>query len=328
MPLFPTVDLRDLNIKSAKSLVIKSIQENRSNGISRVQFMTGDENSDQENVHNNFPRWMSDTTIKHLIKSCVRNDGSYVVFLKLSNDEETFYNVNVLQQKAINNDVDAQLILGLMYLDNDKDSDQDAKVALKWLTKSAEQGDVNAQLMIANLLHEGKGVTKNETEAFKWFTQAAEGENPDAQYNLGLMYLEGDGVTRDVEEAYKWLKKSARQGHSDAQLTIGNLLYEGKIFDKDIKTATKLFRLAAKQNNIHAQMIMGEMYIREQNDKKALKWIKMAAEHENSDAQFMLGQMYAKGKGVKLDYVEAIKWFKKAADQGHHEAGIVSSALT
>ncbi|EXX63899.1 hypothetical protein RirG_147970 [Rhizophagus irregularis DAOM 197198w] len=47
---------------------------------------------------------------------------------------------------------------------------------------------------------------------------------------------------------------------------------------------------------------------------------------ENPDAQFMLGQMYSKGKGVKQDYVEAIKWSKHAVVQGHHEAGIVSDA--
>ncbi|CAB4426692.1 unnamed protein product [Rhizophagus irregularis] len=68
--------------------------------------------------------------------------------------------------------------------------------------KSAEQGDVNTQLTIANLLREGKGVTKDETEApkvqyniaLKWIKIAAELENPDAQFMLGQMYAKGKGV--------------------------------------------------------------------------------------------------------------------------------------
>ena len=33
-------------------------------------------------------------------------------------------------------------------------------------------------------------------------------------------------------------------------------------------------------------------------------------------AQNNLGVMYAQGLGVPLDYAEAAKWFRKAADQG------------
>ncbi|CAG8705427.1 uncharacterized protein OCT59_016096 [Rhizophagus irregularis] len=73
-------------------------------------------------------------------------------------------------------------------------------------------------------------------------------------------------------------------------------------------------------DNPKVQYNIGLMYL------EALKWIKIADELENPDAQFMLGQMYSKGKGVKQDYVEAIKWSKHAVVQGHHEAGIVSDA--
>jgi TPR repeat protein len=328
-PLFPTVDLQSLGLKSAKNLVLKTIQENFSNGTPHIKFIARE--ADQEIFHNNFPKWMTDPTIKNFIKSYEKNDGSYMVSLRTSDEYVAFQNINGLQEKALDNDADEQTTSESMNFDNDKDGGQDAKAALKRLKRSAGYVDVNAQLMIANRLREGKDVSKNsenETEASELILKASANDNPVAQYNVGLMYLEGNGVTRDVEEAFRWLRKSASRGYSEAQLTIGNLLYEGKIFEQDIKTATKLYRLAAKQNNIHAQMIMGEMYIREQNYKKALKWIKMTAEQENPDAQFMLGQMYAKGKGVKQDYVEAIRWFKKSAEQGHYEAGIVAEALT
>ena len=37
-------------------------------------------------------------------------------------------------------------------------------------------------------------------------------------------------------------------------------------------------------------------------------------------AQFHLGVMYAAGKGVPQNHVEAMKWFRKAADQGDVKA--------
>ena len=37
-------------------------------------------------------------------------------------------------------------------------------------------------------------------------------------------------------------------------------------------------------------------------------------------AQCNLGIMYDQGRGVKQDYVQAFKWFSKAAQQGHANA--------
>ena len=34
-------------------------------------------------------------------------------------------------------------------------------------------------------------------------------------------------------------------------------------------------------------------------------------------AQYSLGVCYADGRGVAKDYVEAVKWYRKAAEQNH-----------
>ena len=54
--------------------------------------------------------------------------------------------------------------------------------------------------------------------------------------------------------------------------------------------------------------------------KEALKWYKKAAEQEHLDALFNVGACYYNGVGVKQDIKEAKKWFKKAADKGDQEA--------
>ena len=49
---------------------------------------------------------------------------------------------------------------------------------------------------------------------------------------------------------------------------------------------------------------------------RALYRCLVAAEKGLARAQSNLGDMYANGKGVTQDYVEAIRWYRKAAKQG------------
>src|SRR5262245_21078259 len=40
----------------------------------------------------------------------------------------------------------------------------------------------------------------------------------------------------------------------------------------------------------------------------------------NQDAQFRMGLCYLRGNGVAQDQAEALRWFQKAAEQGHADA--------
>src|ERR1043165_9947716 len=48
--------------------------------------------------------------------------------------------------------------------------------------------------------------------------------------------------------------------------------------------------------------------------------IKTKAEKGDAKAQTELGQIYEVGQGVKQDYAEAVKWYRKAAEQDYDEA--------
>ena len=45
-----------------------------------------------------------------------------------------------------------------------------------------------------------------------------------------------------------------------------------------------------------------------------MKWYRKSAEQGNPDGQIHLGDCYLEGKGVKQDYVEAVKWYRKSAE--------------
>ena len=57
-----------------------------------------------------------------------------------------------------------------------------------------------------------------------------------------------------------------------------------------------------------------------QNYSEAFKWFRRAAEQGYASAQFYLGNLYTNGNGVKEDKKEAFKWFRLAAEQGYANA--------
>jgi hypothetical protein len=56
------------------------------------------------------------------------------------------------------------------------------------------------------------------------------------------------------------------------------------------------------------------------NHTEAVKWYRKAAEQGNAEAQYKLGNSYYMGEGVKEDYDKAVKWYRKAAKQGYADA--------
>jgi hypothetical protein len=63
----------------------------------------------------------------------------------------------------------------------------------------------------------GKGVAQGHAEAVRWIRKSAEQGNSTAQGYLGECYHLGRGVAPDVREADRWLRKAARQGDSRAK---------------------------------------------------------------------------------------------------------------
>ena len=56
------------------------------------------------------------------------------------------------------------------------------------------------------------------------------------------------------------------------------------------------------------------------DEAEAVKWYRKAAEQNDAEAQYNLGVCYANGQGVAKDEVEAVKWYRKAAEQNYAAA--------
>ncbi len=108
---------------------------------------------------------------------------------------------------AKSGDVDAQTMLGEMYLDGINGVAVDHEKAFYWLSKAAAKNDRQAQYLLGFMYENGLYVVRNMKRAVKWYKKAATGGNILAQYNLALIYKEGkEGVGKNIHEAFKWLR--------------------------------------------------------------------------------------------------------------------------
>jgi uncharacterized protein len=145
----------------------------------------------------------------------------------------------------------AQYYMGDLYL-NGLGVSQDTKVATKWFTLSAEQGNADAQNNLAAISSErlfGRGYK----DAVKWYTLAAEQGNAPAQLGLGAMYDNGWGVSRDPNIAIKWYTLAAEQGHAPAQFNLGAMSMLGKGTPMDFTIARMWYLIAAAQGHEQAK---------------------------------------------------------------------------
>ncbi|HLW78481.1 MAG TPA: tetratricopeptide repeat protein, partial [Terriglobia bacterium] len=92
----------------------------------------------------------------------------------------------------------------------------DYSTALQELRPLAEQGNAEAQVLVALMYHQGRGVPRDFVQAEKWYKAAADQGNAQAECQLGSMILKKDTV-----QGLKLLKLSAQQGFTDAYLILG-----------------------------------------------------------------------------------------------------------
>jgi len=259
-------------------------------------------------------------------------------------------NYNICQKEADQGLVDAQLKLGAMYID------KDFKKALKWTRKAAEQGNVKAQLNLGLMYGLDRRNAKDNKNALKWIRKAAEEGDADAQVILGEAY-----INKDDKQALKWVRKSVEQRNIEAQYILGWFYETGRVVTKDIKKGVKLYRMAAAKGNanaqyslglisfsddknesrklmiksaeqgmVRAQRSLGQLFFYKKNYARAVKWYRKAAEQGDSHSQMELGKMYLKGEGLLQDYILAHMWLNLSVrSNGFDFSGIkLRDALT
>jgi TPR repeat protein len=231
--------------------------------------------------------------------------------------------ITELKSKAEDGDVQAQLVLAKAYHLGEGVSKDDEQ-AVHWWEKAAEHGDASAQINLAGAYQVGAGVPKNYAAALRWYTKAAEQGNADGQAALAGLYHLGQGVPKDDAEAVRWWKKAAEQGNVEAEGNLGTAYGLGVGVPKDEVESVRWHTEAADNGNAASQFSLGMFYMSgsgvPKNEAESVKWLRKSAEQGNADGEFWLGAAYYAGTGVAKDTAEALRWYRKAGDHGNAAA--------
>jgi hypothetical protein len=136
---------------------------------------------------------------------------------------------------------------------------QTQTIDLDKLRARAEQGDVEAQLILAARYANGVGVERDMPKAAEWYRKAAEQGNAVAQVNLGALYAAGRGVPPDDAQAAAWYRMAAEQGNVLGQFNLGVFYALGRGVPQDHAQAVALYRKAAEQGLPEAKSELARM---------------------------------------------------------------------
>ena len=229
-----------------------------------------------------------------------------------------------IRKAAEGNQADAQYDLGVMYLIRSGwlkgvGQTDDAKQAVEWIQKSANQGHMAAQFLLSEIHRNGWGVPRNNTLAIAWIEKAAEQGNAEAQHLLGEHYFMGVNGPQNNRLGFAWTSKAAEQRHAPAQSRLCLIHLHG--MDGVGITPNPLLAFswcnkAASQGFPLAQEYLSEMYTLGQgvakDDRQALIWLRKGAEQGSILAQISLSEEYIDGKRLDKDPAQAYMWLSIA----------------
>jgi hypothetical protein len=226
--------------------------------------------------------------------------------------------VSYLEKSAQLGNVNAQYLLGKVCLENGIGNPAQA---VTWMTKAAEAGNSGAQYALGKLYRDGTHVEKDIPKAVAMFTAAAEQKNEYAAYQLGRLYLAGTDISKNVPEAVKWLTLSSTLGNAYAGYLLAKLYLTGDGVPKNVGEAIRLFTLSAEKKNEFAAYQLGKLYLLGEDVPKdmgaAIRWLIASAEQGNQFAQYALGKLYFYDGDVLRDKEKSLYWLRLSAAQGN-----------
>jgi len=165
---------------------------------------------------------------------------------------------------------------------------------------------------------------REASKGVKMLERLAENGNMEAQLKLGEVLrwgqYNGSGDTTikpNIPAATKWLKRAADQGDKRGYGELSGIyLHEGNV---DEEKALQYLLIAAQKGAANSQYFLGLCYMKgsvlpvPQNYSEGVKWLRKAAKSGHNIAQIELAKAYRDGTGVNVDLMKSYIWFSIAA---------------
>jgi len=197
---------------------------------------------------------------------------------------------------------------------------QDYQKALEWYEKATSNGAKNAPAQIGNMYEKGFGVKQNYEKAAEYYKRSIELDGSLGYARMGYLYETGKGVQLDRVKAVEYYDKAIAKGNYHAMTLLGLLYQHGNGgLDRNEEKAIELYKQAIDHGDPLAMTRLGEMYNQgkgglDKDHEKAMALFLESARYRLPAAYAHLGRMYDEGWATKQDFVEAKKWYEKAAE--------------
>lgn len=165
-------------------------------------------------------------------------------------------------------------------------------------------------------------LTDHTEKAYEQIRKAADEGNAIALYMMAAYFSQGYGVQPiNQQKAIAYFKKSYEAGYPVAGYDVAAFLPDGSPEQDEIRNHAKdnILELANEEDvfaQTNAAWGYREGYGTAVDHVEAVKWVRKAAEQGFARAQYDLGWMYQYGRGVERFDEKAAGWYLKAAEQG------------
>lgn len=193
----------------------------------------------------------------------------------------------------------------------------DPREAARTILAAAETGLADAQVMLGQILLEGRGIQRDPALAVRWFRIARAQGNPMAHNMLGRCLEHGWGCNPDLSTAAREYLKAAEQGLDWGMYNLANLFATGREVAQDQTQALQLYRQAAELGHAKSMNLLGR-YLEEglvvpADPDAAWDWYRRSAEAGDFRGQFS----YAAVLISQQRWDEARHWLIQALALGH-----------
>ena len=133
-------------------------------------------------------------------------------------------------------------------------------VEMMALQERAKEGDMAAQIELAQRYLDGDGVAQDTEQAIFWLERSDRAGNPNALFEIGQIYRKGIGIEASGNKALTYLTRASRKKSSDADIVIAEMYLSGEEFlDQDPVRAYRYFQKAADQGDLRGLFYTGKM---------------------------------------------------------------------
>lgn len=159
-----------------------------------------------------------------------------------------------------------------------------------WYNLAAENGNLEAQAKLGNLLTNPKNSLVTQKEGVKWLTRSADSGDFEAMYSLGLLYSKGAVIEANKDLALKYLIKSADNqetvtNHPVIYSKIASLYYSKcletspcSINNENLKNTITWAEKGVANNEIQSAEILTDIYISNKTGLTEVEALKKAQE--------------------------------------------------